>query len=74
MFDVAEGLTVDDRLSSSIVDYGAMSYCPPCLSQHMHTTGVCIDGQDMDLQSFDFLVSKTTSALKCNHSTEDATK
>ena len=74
MFAVAEGFAVADRLSSPTVDYDAMSWCPRCLSQHTHATGVCIDRQDIDLQSFECPVPKTASALNSNQSTEDATR
>jgi hypothetical protein len=74
MFAVAEGLTVADRLSSPTAVNGAMSWCPRCFSQHTHATGVCIDGQDIDLQSFECPVPKTASALNSNQSTEDEPK
>lgn len=49
----ATNIDTDELLHPPAADYGALSWCPRCLSQYTLPDGVCFDCRGVSLQSFD---------------------
>lgn len=46
-------IAADELLNHPVADYGALSWCPRCLSQYTLPAGVCFDCRGVILQSFE---------------------
>lgn len=46
-------IAADELLKPPVADYGALAWCPRCLSQYTLSEGVCFDCRGVSLQSFE---------------------
>lgn len=46
-------IVADELLKPPVADYGALAWCPRCLSQYTFSEGVCFDCRGVILQSFE---------------------